>query len=274
VVSHYPGTRPKGALPMLEASRRLLPNELWREYERAVNAWSRCPGRTMRRFPSFVHFEIAPDLNRPQEHPEEIAIERARQALVKGLNLPELARFSYAPDLNRPQAHSLEAAVRKAREAIKRSLVKGLIAGDLTAIVQVDAPFGEWRPILSEDWRRRLRIQDARKGHVTGPNIDLNDVHVIEGDHTQLLELMKTGAQGRPSSKHLASIELDQWIVSGDLARWIGSGKVKYQLKAVAERLVEWLEQTYPKMPPLTQTSMENVIRSRFNQFKKDRKGG
>lgn len=163
--------------------------------------------------------------------------------------------------------------MERAGQAIKHWLVGRLIAGHLTAIVQVDPPFGEWRPILAEDWRRRLRIQDARKGRVVGPNIDLKDVHVIEGDHTQLLELMKTGAQGRPSSAYLVGAELDRWIVSGDLARWIDSGGAG-TLKAVAERLIEWLEETYPKMPPLTQTSMENVIRSKFNQFKKDRQGG
>ena len=161
--------------------------------------------------------------------------------------------------------------MERAKKAIERSLVKGLIAGDLTAIVQADAPFGEWRPIPAETWRR-LRIQDLQKGHVIGPNIDLNDVHVIEGDHTRLLELMKTGVQGRESSKHLVLAELDRWIVSGDLARWIASGQVDDTLKAVAERMVEWLEQTYPKAPPLTQTSMENVLRPKFNNFKKDRK--
>ena len=236
MVDHSPGTRPKGALPMLDACRRFLPDHLWREYERAVDAWSRYPARTMRHLPTFVHFLGAPDLNRPQAHTAKVAVERARHA-------------------------------------IKRWLVGRLIAGEFTAIVQSDAPFGEWRPILAEDWRRRLRIQNVRKGHVTGPNIDLNDVHVIEGDHTPLLELMKTGAQGAPTSRHLVLIELDRWIVSGELARWIDSGEVDHTLKAVAKHLIEWLEQTYSKAPPLTQTSMENVIRSKFNEFKKDRKG-
>ena len=234
MADQHPGTPPKGALPMLEAIRRFVSQDLWKDYNYAMEVLNQMmPRRGIR---LSTHLQGLP----------------AEQSI----NFPT-------------RLHSALARVNEALRKITDRLIERLIAGDLTAVVQVDVLFGEWRPSPANLWEH-LQIEDVKCGHVIGRNIDWTDVRIIEGDHTRLLEPMKTGVQGRQSSKHLVLAELDRWIVSGDLAHWIASGQVDDTLKAVADGLVKWLEQTYPKAPPLTQTSMENVIRSKVNKFKKD----
>jgi hypothetical protein len=196
VVDHHPGSLPKGAMPLHEAMFRFVPDNLWREYQCAVEAEKQAP-------------DEAQPLNQIFQ-----------------------------------QMRSARAAVDTAWHAIESVIVEQLIAGDLTAIVQSDPPFGEWRPILSEDWRRRLRIQDARKGHVTGPNIDLNDVHIVEGHRSQLYEPVPRGARGRRSSKDL---------ILGEHRRRVAAKEAHPVQRDEALALVAWLKRAHRKATQMRQ---------------------
>jgi hypothetical protein len=226
----HPGALPVGAIPMSEALRRFVPDELWSRHEQAVRDQK--------------------DISKRRAAPR-----------IRGAG-------AEASRVTREHQWDADDFERACYSAMMEAFVARLTAGELTAIAQRDPPFGEWQPIA---WHR-LRIENVRFGRVVGVNIELWHVHIVEGDCTRFLEPIKTGGPGRQSSKHLVIAELEQWIKLGKLTQWIDSGEVDDTIKAVAKRLGAWLEVTYPKAPPLAQTSMENVIRTKFNKFKKDRK--
>lgn len=220
MIDYHSRVLPQGAIPLAEAIRRFVPDNLWRQFERAEEAEVRA------RVYYFMSFTL------------KIRVQDA---------------------------------IKDAQDAIERALVGRLIAHDLIALAQAEAPFGEWRLIPADTWRR-LRIKHVRGSAVIFHEIELTDVHVMVGDNTQGLELMRTGASGRPTSKHLVFNELDRLIAAGEIARLNNSGEVEKTPKAMAEDLVFWLKQTHPTAPSMTQTTMENAIRLKFNKFKKDLK--
>lgn len=70
-------------------------------------------------------------------------------------------------------------------------------------------------------------------------------------------ELYKSGAPGRPTSKHLITAELE---------RMIEAGLVPSSLHNTAKILKTWLEEQ--RLPPMGIGSIENIIRNRFNALK------
>ena len=217
MINHHPGALPEGAMPLPEAIRRFVPDELWGKFECA---------------------------------------EADDKRASKYYAIPEMRTKSFC------------VALSDARRAVELAFIERLIGRDLTAIVQDDAPFGEWRPIPADAWLR-FHIKDLRGRDVMGHNIELTEVHVIEGYNTQLLEPMRTGTAGRPTSKHLVLGELDRLIATGELTRLIGSGELENTLDAVARHLVSWLKQSHPAAPQMAKPTMENAIRSEFRKFKK-----
>jgi hypothetical protein len=73
-------------------------------------------------------------------------------------------------------------------------------------------------------------------------------------DATKLFSY-KSGAPGRPTSKHLVKMEFDARYQRGDAAR---------SVKLEATALASWLGETHPNAPQLTTKTIENQIRSTF----------
>lgn len=151
---------PDGALPMHEALRQFVPDELWKAFEAAKAVRSKLPRR-----PTFFSTSV-----------REWEAERA----------------NYTAN----QARSAQADMVRAWKAINRSLIDQLIAGDLTAFAQSDPPFGRWREIPVSSWQS-LWIKDAKRGHVAGSGVNLVNVYVMKTDQKHLYAMM-TGAPGRP----------------------------------------------------------------------------
>lgn len=72
----------------------------------------------------------------------------------------------------------------------------------------------------------------------------------------------RTGAPGRPTSKHLVLAELERRSAAGPLEE---------TLAGEAHLLSSWLRRNHPGMPQLTDRSTENVIRARFRDLKTPR---
>src|SRR5262249_21100874 len=68
-----------------------------------------------------------------------------------------------------------------------------------------------------------------------------------------------TGAPGRPSSKHL----LEQ-----EMRRRFSCGIAESTLRAEARYLLKWLKQHHPKMPPMTEKTIENSFRDLYRSLK------
>ena len=166
------------ALPLREAMRRFVSEDLWRAYESAREARKKLPRRPTS-FSSWLHGWEAERANRPAQ-----------------------------------RAVSAKADVWRAWAAIKRALTEQLIAGDLTAFAQSDPPFGVWRAIPASAWHS-LRIKNVRHGRVTGPNVDLTGVHVMKVDRS-VPPVMRTGTQGRPEKGiHFIMAEFERRRASG-----------------------------------------------------------
>ena len=166
------------ALPLREAMRRFVSEDLWRAYESAREARKKLPRRPTF-FSSWLHGWEAERANRPAQ-----------------------------------RAVSAKADVWRAWAAIKRALIEQLIAGDLTAFEQSDPPFGEWRAIPAAAWRS-LCIKNAGQGRVTGPNVDLTGVLVVKVDRS-VPPVMRTGMEGRPKKgRDIIMAEFERRRASG-----------------------------------------------------------
>jgi hypothetical protein len=169
----HPASLPDNALPLSEALRRFVSEDLWRAYEQAAEEQKKVPRR-----PSYFSTSV-------REWEAEHASRMANQA------------------------RSTQAEMHRAWVAIKRALVEQLIAGDLTAFAQSDPPFGQWRAIPATAWHS-LYIKDVRHGRVMGPNIDTSGLHVIAVDRS-VAPVVRTGTQGRPKKGiHFIMAEFEQ----------------------------------------------------------------
>jgi hypothetical protein len=65
----------------------------------------------------------------------------------------------------------------------------------------------------------------------------------------------KTGAAGRPSSRHLVEAEFKRRKASGDQASSLGDE---------ARFLADWLKKSHPELAPMKATSIENTIRGLY----------
>lgn len=162
---------PNGALPMHEALRQFIPDELWKAFEAAKAVRSKLPRRPTYFSTSVLEWEAA--------HANYVA----------------------------NQARSAQADVEGAWAAIKWSLIDQLIAGTLVGFTQSDPPFGPWRQIPASSWKN-LWIKNSRQGRVVGPNVDLYNVYIGKPGQTHSNVVM-TGAPGQPSkSMHII---MDEW---------------------------------------------------------------
>ena len=220
--NNQPDLFPKGALRIREALCQFVSNELWREYQRAEAIRRRFPERPMR-----------------------------QSRWVHGSEAEESIRIA-------SQTHSAQLKLEGAWQAILRLFVNRLVKGELTAIAQSDPPFGKWRAIPAERWQH-LRISDVNAGRVVGPNVDLADVHVIEGDRPPPLARITPRKPGRPSSLKLI-IEEFCWRVEAEEA---------YEgLREEAKYLSDWLEQTPSIKEKMKSRTVEKNLSELFRAWK------
>jgi hypothetical protein len=171
---------PDKALPLCEAIRRFVSDDLWHDFEAARAERRMLPHRT-------------------QRHSSWIDGGRAERA-----------------NLAANQVRLADAKMRRAWAVIKRVLIEKLITGELIAFAQSEPPFGYWRSLPMATWRN-LRIKDVRNGSVTGPGIELAGLHVKERTADGALSA-RTGLPGRTSeSKHFIEAEFARRVASGKL---------------------------------------------------------
>lgn len=171
---------PEDALPLREALRQFVADDLWRAYEAAMAERRKLPRR-----PSYFSTSV-----------REWEAERANRTAN--------------------QARPAQADMHRAWAAIKRSLIDQLIAGDLNAFAQSDPPFGPWRAIPAAAWRS-LHIKHVRHGHVMGPNVDLKGLHILNTPDDGA-SMMKTGYSGRPPlSRDVIEAEFARRIEAGEI---------------------------------------------------------
>jgi hypothetical protein len=72
-------------------------------------------------------------------------------------------------------------------------------------------------------------------------------------------EPLRTGAPGRPTSRHLILAELERRALAGIMDAKVG---------AEARALAAWLKETHPQYPPTTASTAENIIRDRHKVLK------
>ena len=174
----HPASPPEDALPLEEAMRRFVSEDLWRAFENAKEERKKLPRRSTS-FSTWLHGWEAERANRPGR-----------------------------------RAASAKADVWRAWAAITRALIDQLIAGDLTAFAQSDPPFGEWQAIPKAAWRS-LWIKNAGQGRVMGPNADLSGVQVVKVDRS-VPPVMRTGTQGHPGKGiHFIMAEFERRRASG-----------------------------------------------------------
>ena len=89
----------------------------------------------------------------------------------------------------------------------------------------------------------------ARKGDL------LREIKFEAGKDASTLSVYKSGAPGRPSSKHLIKMEFEARCQRDETAKSV-------TLEAIA--LSRWLAETHPSAPQLTPKTIENQIRSAF----------
>lgn len=175
---------PDDAVPLSDAIRRFVPEQLWHDYEAAGEALNQLP-----RQPSYFAMSS-------REWKAEKADYDARVV---------------------PRARVANAKRRDAWSAILRSITDQLLAGQLVAFAQADPPFGPWRVIPAASWRT-LRIRHVRQGRVEGPNhVTLSGLHVRDA-RTDASALPSTGFQGRPAkSRHLIEAEFARRVQAGEI---------------------------------------------------------
>ena len=178
----YPASLPDNALPLREAIRRFVSEDLWRAYEQAAEERKKVPRR-----PSYLSTSV-----------REWEAERTNRAARQMCS-------------SRPDMH-------KAWAAIQRALIEQLVSGELTAFAQADPPFGPWRLIPAAAWHS-LHIKDVRHGRVMGPNIDLTGLHVMAVNRS-VAPVMRTGTQGRPNQGiHFIMAEFERRHDAGNTER-------------------------------------------------------
>jgi hypothetical protein len=77
--------------------------------------------------------------------------------------------------------------------------------------------------------------------------------------HTSTAIAERSGAPGRPTSRHL---------VEAEFRRRAERGQVKHRLGLEAETLSQWLREQHPKAPKLTKKTIENFLRSEYRRVK------
>lgn len=135
---------PGDAIPLPEAVRRFVPNELWETYETAIKRRASFPGRSVR-YSIWMEGEAAAEKNRPAV-----------------------------------QAREAQAAKDRAWVTIQRVFQTRLIEGVLIAYVRREFPFGKWDPVPPDAWRALL-ITDWRRGTAEGRGVRLTDLRIAPG---------------------------------------------------------------------------------------------
>lgn len=103
---------------------------------------------------------------------------------------------------------------------------------------------------IREELQRERRDKEQLEAVILAKNVEL--------------ARYRTGAPGRPGSKHL---------VLDEFARIVGLGEVEETLCGQACKLGVWLKATHTLAPPLTQGSIENIIRTEFRRAGNPRRG-
>jgi hypothetical protein len=102
-------------------------------------------------------------------------------------------------------------------------------------------------------WLPRETAAQWLKEHVQPPDNSLAAARLGEGYR------YRTGAQGRPTAKHLVEEELDS------RGR---AGQIEPTLKEQAESLGKWLTEHHPQAPPMKPGTIENAIRKQHRRLK------
>ena len=212
---------PDGAATLYDAIRRFAPEELLREHDQALEAFERFRSRTLR---------ISSYVDGPK------------------------ADWSKADRLRKSAA---EANWKLKQKRVTDAFFARLKDGELTALVQADAPFGLWRPMPPSSWEH-LKVKSYNEGRVTGPGINLSGVHVIEARFTDLTRPSKSGVPGRRSSADLMFEEFERRVAAREVANKIGE-EAKY--------LSEWVKSEYPTHPSMTPKTVANRIRQEFIEY-------
>ncbi|MER9005659.1 hypothetical protein NKI15_18695 [Mesorhizobium sp. M0862] len=135
---------PGDALPLPEAVRRFVPNDLWETYATAIRRRASFPQRIVT-YSTWIEGEAAAAKNRPAV----LALEA-------------------------------QAAKDKAWATIQRVFLARLTEGALIAYVRREFPFGKWDPLPPDSWRALL-ITDWRRGTAEGGGLRLADLHIAPG---------------------------------------------------------------------------------------------
>lgn len=154
---------------------------------------------------------------------------------------------------------TIQADLNRLLRRIKLSLIERLVAGDLIAYGQTEAPFGPWQRIPPAAWRG-LRIADIRKGRVTGTAMDIAGVHIVEAAAHAAPDpdSMRNDAPGRPSWFHVIAAEFDRRAEAGD---------IEESLNKQAVALAAWYAATYPGHQPYRPATIRNRLREKYREI-------
>ncbi len=204
-------------LTFREALRSFVPHELWDEYERALSGVAAEPRRPSYRSMGAREWSDAMEIYRGQS------------------------------DLRARARANTETAM----ERIVDHLIERLLADELTGVVQDQPPFGPWRAIPSLSWRS-LEPVDTEAGHFRAGKTELRSVQVVEGRYEPPIEIVSSGAPGRPTSRQ---------IYMAEFKRRCEAGIAGAAVKAEAAYLESWMAQRHPAAPGAEAKTIENNIR-------------
>lgn len=155
----------------------------------------------------------------------------------------ELARW-------KARVEGADRAEARALATVVRSVIDKLVAGDLTGIVQDDAPFGPWRPIPPHGWLT-MELVDFQRGDFRAGDTLLRAVHVIDGSQPPITLEVRRG-RGQPSAARLLYI--------AEFKRRYQAGEVLPELTQEAEHLEKWVKVTHGELSGATAKTIGNNI--------------